>query len=224
MGRPNSTIICPKKYACIGYEAPDRRGSAQRHRMERLQAGFKMHTSDKTRQDTPEVVSPVTAHFNVDFPDAVPEAHLSRLAAGIEILDVNGKVFGILGVQVGFAGAQSFGGIDLRRLDRSILHLLRIPHVRVHPARLNERLVGPLFHNNPFVHDEDMIGINDCGQPVRDIDSGPIAADSVQSSFDNGLDSIVECTCSFIENKDPRICDDRAGQRDALSLSWLAGR
>ncbi len=69
-----------------------------------------------------------------------------------------------------------------------------------------------------LVEDEDLVGGQDRGQPVRDHDRGTPAQQRAQRGLDVVLGHRVEVGGGLVEDEDARVAQDHPGDRDALLL------
>ena len=71
----------------------------------------------------------------------------------------------------------------------------------------------------PVVHDEDLVGIHDRRQPVRDDERRVAARDAVELGLYRLLRLRIERRSRFVEDEDARVLEYRARDRDALLLA-----
>jgi hypothetical protein len=89
---------------------------------------------------------------------------------------------------------------------------------------LADRLGGSLFHDEPEVHDRDLIGhLPDHRQVVGDeqVGQAPFALQVAQQIEDAGLDAHVQRGDRLVQDQDPRL--QRQGPGDADTLALPAG-
>ena len=89
----------------------------------------------------------------------------------------------------------------------------------IKPATRHQLVVGAFLGDHAVFENEDFVGIPDCAQPVRDGDHGAPLHEPLQSVDHQFFRLGVERGGGFIENKDRRVADDRAGNADALPLA-----
>lgn len=79
--------------------------------------------------------------------------------------------------------------------------------------------MGAFFDETAFLHDEDLIGMTDRGEPMRDDDD----RFSLHQPLKRFLDQIFVLRIAegrrLVQHNDRRIFDDGAGNRDALALA-----
>ncbi len=80
-------------------------------------------------------------------------------------------------------------------------------------------VVSSRFYNSSAVEHEQAIRVANRGKAVSDDERGPVACNARQCSLDGHLAFDVERRGSFVENQNLRIRQNRAGYRDALSLT-----
>lgn len=75
------------------------------------------------------------------------------------------------------------------------------------------------FYDFALVHDEDLVGIDDCAQPVSDDDTGSACHEGVEGALDSALGFRIEGAGSFVEDDDLRVFEEDASDCKALFLS-----
>ena len=71
----------------------------------------------------------------------------------------------------------------------------------------------------PAAHAEDVIGVFDCGKPVRDDDGGSAAAELFHGFLHLGLEFVIGGACCLVEEQERRILEEDPGEADALFLA-----
>ena len=69
------------------------------------------------------------------------------------------------------------------------------------------------------IHDDDPIGLQHRGQPMRDDDGGASLHEPLERLLHEQLRLRIERARGLIQQEDRRILEDRARQRDALALT-----
>ena len=67
--------------------------------------------------------------------------------------------------------------------------------------------------------DEDTVGVADGGEAVGDDEGGATLHEALEGFVDEALGLAVEGGGGFVEEEDFRICEDGAGNGDALALA-----
>ena len=75
------------------------------------------------------------------------------------------------------------------------------------------------FDDPACLEHDDLVGMHDRRQPVRDHDRGPAALDIFERALDLGLGAAVERAGRLVEDQDRRVLEQRARDRDALLLA-----
>src|SRR5690606_29352697 len=88
----------------------------------------------------------------------------------------------------------------------------------VEAAGLQQAFVGAVLHDAAAVDDEDPVGVADGAEPVGDDEAGPPLHQPLQRLLDEAFALDIECARRLIENQDPRVLQDRAGDADPLAL------
>ena len=89
--------------------------------------------------------------------------------------------------------------------------LLFTVHGGIHAVHFHQLLVGAVFHDRTFVHDQDDVGILYGGQPMGDHQDRPTLPhlmDSVQYVF---FGEGIQSAGSFVKNQDGRFIDQGPG-------------
>jgi hypothetical protein len=81
---------------------------------------------------------------------------------------------------------ESFARFDLFRRLCGLL-LLQRPHLREQAARAHEFRVRPAFHDPAMIHYDNLLRMNDRGQPVRNDQRGPFLRDEIELMLDRAL-------------------------------------
>jgi len=96
---------------------------------------------------------------------------------------------------------------------------LLVPQPAIDIAAL-EQLVVPTGIVDPAAfEDQHSVGLYQHGEPVRDDDESAAFGNPQQIGIDDRLAFSVQRTRRLIEDKDTRIADQRAGNRQALTLA-----
>ena len=80
-------------------------------------------------------------------------------------------------------------------------------------------VVGAALDDLAVVQDEDLVGVADGGEPVRDGDRGASCRHGVDGFLDGLLGLRVEGARGLVEDEDGRVAQDGAGDREALLLA-----
>ena len=97
--------------------------------------------------------------------------------------------------------------------------LLQCPHVGVEAGAGEQLLVGALLDDAPGIHHQDVVGIRDRGQPVRDGQRRVVCGDLPQGLQDQLLGVRVQARGGLVEYQDARPLEYRPGNGDALFLA-----
>ena len=113
--------------------------------------------------------------------------------------------------------APASGKFDLRRnqlrsLDPFLL-LLQGPHMGVHPAPGEQLTMATALDDAPAFHDQDLIGIDDRGQPVRDGERGAAGRNAAEFRLNRLLRFGIERRSRLVENQDPGVLQQRPRNR-----------
>ena len=84
---------------------------------------------------------------------------------------------------------------------------------------LEQLLVRALLHDLPVLQHDDPRGTLDRRQAVGDHDRGPSREQPPQPVLDQLLGVHVHVRCRLVEHQDPRVGDQRAGEREQLALT-----
>src|SRR5580704_13351183 len=106
----------------------------------------------------------------------------------------------------------------MRRPGQEVLVLL-VPKIAVDVAALDQRCVRTDVVDPPAFEHEDRIGRDQRGQPVRNDDQRAALGDAHQIGVDDRLALGVERARRLVEDQDPRVGDQRAGDRQPLPLT-----
>ena len=79
-------------------------------------------------------------------------------------------------------------------------------------------MAAPL-DNGTFVHDNDLIGMNDRGQAMRDHEHRTVFHELIQGGLDQSFRFIVEGAGRFVQNQDGGIAQECAGNGQTLRHS-----
>ena len=79
--------------------------------------------------------------------------------------------------------------------------------------------VGAALHDLAALHDDDLVGITDGAQAVRDDDAR--AAATAQAFIDMLLGGRIQGAGGLVEDQDGRLPDQRPGDLETLALSSL---
>ena len=77
----------------------------------------------------------------------------------------------------------------------------------------------PCSTTRPLVEDDDPAGLADRRQPVRDDDRRAPGEQPPQPGLDAPLGVQVDVRGRLVEDEDPRVGDQRAGEREELALA-----
>ena len=95
--------------------------------------------------------------------------------------------------------------------------------VTVEPTALQQFRMGSDLGQSALVEHQNLIGMLDRGETVRDDQGGPVRYEVGQGILHQTLGLIVERCCGLIQNQDRRIFQDRAGNGKTLFVSVAAG-
>ena len=90
--------------------------------------------------------------------------------------------------------------------------------VTVEPTALQQFRMGSDLGQSALVEHQNLIGMLDRGETVRDDQGGPVRYEVGQGILHQTLGLIVERRCGLIQNQDRRIFQDRAGNGKTLFL------
>src|SRR5262245_19427463 len=96
---------------------------------------------------------------------------------------------------------------------------LRAAQRRVRPVTRRELGVRATLDDAALVHDDDLVGVLDGGQAMRDHQRGAVAHEFDQRGLDAPLGFIVESRRGLVEDQDGRVLEQGARDGDALLLS-----
>jgi hypothetical protein len=77
----------------------------------------------------------------------------------------------------------------------------------------------PRSATHPFIEHDDLVGVDDRRQPMRDHERRMAARDLAQPHLNFALRARIERGRRFVEQQDPRTLENRARDRDALFLA-----
>ena len=97
--------------------------------------------------------------------------------------------------------------------------LLRLHDLGVGRARHEQLLVRADAHEPAVVEHDDLVGVDDARDPLRDDDHGRLAGDRAQRCPQPRVGGEVERGERVVEQVDLRSADDRAGDREPLALA-----
>ena len=66
------------------------------------------------------------------------------------------------------------------------------------------------------VQHDDLVGINDCREPMRDHEGRPALGDEIEGILNLAFGKGVECGGRLVEDKNGRRLQNGSGDRDAL--------
>jgi len=69
------------------------------------------------------------------------------------------------------------------------------------------------------LHHEDLVRAANRREAVRDDDRGPAAQEPVECALDQDLGGAVDVRRRLVEDQDPRVREERTGDRDQLALA-----
>ena len=107
---------------------------------------------------------------------------------------------------------------DLQRRGTVVVELQRC-EARVQGVRGDEIGVGAACDDTALIHDDDTVGFEHGGEPMRDDDRGAGAHQLFERFLHHALALGIECRGGLIEQQQRRVAQDRAGDGDALSLA-----
>src|SRR6516164_1657720 len=90
---------------------------------------------------------------------------------------------------------------------------------RVAAVRVEQLVVAAVLDDAASLEGDDPVGGPHRRQAMRDDEHGPAGCDLLHVLLNGPLAFIVECARRFVEEEDPRVGDEGAGYRDALSLA-----
>ena len=96
--------------------------------------------------------------------------------------------------------------------------LLR-PELAIGQAALHQLLMRADIHDLALLHHQDLVAIDQGGQSVRDDHHRPAAGDAEQIGVDHRLALGIERAGRLVQDQDPWIVDQGAGDGDALALA-----
>ena len=79
--------------------------------------------------------------------------------------------------------------------------------------------MGPILNDPPTIDNQDAVGVHDCLDPVGDYKSRPVLHQPAKRSSNFRLGFCVNGGGRIIQNQDPRILQERAGDRKPLFLA-----
>src|SRR5699024_5753568 len=94
-----------------------------------------------------------------------------------------------------------------------------VPEVRVPAVEVDELLVGAPLDDPAPVEEQDLIGVPDGRQPMRDHQDRLVARELADPADDGGLVLRVEGARRLVEQHDRRVLEQGAGHRDPLALA-----
>src|SRR4051812_15597898 len=103
------------------------------------------------------------------------------------------------------------------RLGRRLLSPILVQAPVVAAGR-QQLLVRALLDDPAVLEHDDLAGALDRGQPVRDHDRGAAGQQAPQAVLDPALGVHVDVRGGLVQDQDPRVGDERAGERDELAL------
>ena len=93
------------------------------------------------------------------------------------------------------------------------------PHLRIAPVVRQQLGVGAALDDAARLHHQDLVGVDDGREPVRDHERGRAAARPLQLGLDGPLVGRIERRGGLVEDQDRRVLQQRARDRDALLLA-----
>src|SRR5580704_8170030 len=97
--------------------------------------------------------------------------------------------------------------------------LLALPHVGVEAVARQKFSVAAALDDAAAVEHDDLVGMDDGREPVRDHNRGAAAAHLLQRALDLLLGAGVERAGRLVEQQDVRVLEDGAGDRHPLLLA-----
>ena len=91
--------------------------------------------------------------------------------------------------------------------------------LRVHTVRAQQRLVRPALDDRAAVHHEDLVGVMDRRQPVRDHERRAAGHQPIQRLEDHRLRPRIDRRGRLVEDENRRVLQERPGDADALALA-----
>lgn len=73
-----------------------------------------------------------------------------------------------------------------------------------------------LFDHGSVLKDDDLVGLDDAGEPVGDENYGPVAGNARNRLLNQGFRLIIQGARGLIEYEDLRIADQRPSDRQTL--------
>ena len=77
----------------------------------------------------------------------------------------------------------------------------------------------PLLDDLAVLEDDDQVGVADRRQAVRDDERGAAVQEPPQRVLDLALRADVDRARRLVEDQDPRVGEQRTGERDELALA-----
>ena len=90
-------------------------------------------------------------------------------------------------------------------------------------ALAHEFLMGAGFTDTALIQDDNAVGAANGGKPVGDDDRGAAGHQPPQPLLDHALGVHVDVGGRLVEHQDPRIGNQRPGERHQLALDLTAG-
>ena len=83
---------------------------------------------------------------------------------------------------------------------------------------LNELIMRSLLDSLSFVDDDDIVSIENCGQPMCDDDSRSVFCNAIESRLYDSLARYIKCAGGFVENENLGLTSNSSSDRDPLTL------
>src|SRR5579872_3389365 len=96
---------------------------------------------------------------------------------------------------------------------------LQTVELGVRPAQPDQFVVGPVLDQPAAIERDDAVGAPYRGQAVGDDEHRPAPRDVLHVVLNNTLALVIERAGRLVEDQDARIGDERAGDRNALTLA-----
>src|SRR6187455_1126354 len=111
--------------------------------------------------------------------------------------------------------------LDCRGCECAVHYVTELERIEtmICAARIQKLRVRAALDYLPSVEKKNLVGMDDCGQAVRDYKHGSPLQQPIDGLLHKSLGLGIECRCCFIEDQNGWITEQGPCNRDSLALS-----
>jgi hypothetical protein len=109
--------------------------------------------------------------------------------------------------------------VGIMAMTIALAEILRLDKSSVRTTKLHELCVGPLLNDLTLGHDDNIVDITDGRKSMGDDNHRAALGDVVECFLDDLLSVGIKSARGFVQQQDPRIGNDAAGNDNSLLLT-----